>query len=127
MPAPSPGDKVRVITAEKSQEGILIPSPKKDAVVLKLDTGYNVGIGKSSIKKIEVLEKKKALPAKKAAARDNPKLPTIAILHTGGTIASKVDYRTGGVIAGYSAEDFLALFPEIQGIANVRTQLVANM
>jgi len=58
--------------------------------------------------------------------KDNKK-PTIAILHTGGTIASKVDYKTGGVIARFTPEEILEMFPELKEIANIKSKLIANM
>jgi glutamyl-tRNA(Gln) amidotransferase subunit D len=123
------GDKIRI---EKKDgdivEGIVMPAEKKDSVVIKLGSGYNVGIAKDSIKKSEVLEEFKEEKEKKGkAAKKNPKLPTITILHTGGTIASKVDYRTGGVVSKFTPEDLLAMFPELGQIANLDSKLIQNM
>ncbi|MFH1182094.1 MAG: Glu-tRNA(Gln) amidotransferase subunit GatD, partial [Candidatus Woesearchaeota archaeon] len=59
--------------------------------------------------------------------KKNPKLPTISILHTGGTIASKVDYRTGGVTANFSAAEMLQMFPELTKIANIESRQIAKM
>jgi glutamyl-tRNA(Gln) amidotransferase subunit D len=55
------------------------------------------------------------------------KMKKISILHTGGTIASKVDKETGGVSAKFSEKDMLKLYPEIKTIANINSRLVANM
>lgn len=51
----------------------------------------------------------------------------ISILHTGGTIASKVDYKTGGVSAKFSEKDLLELYPEIKSIAKISSRLIRNM
>jgi len=122
------GDRVRVITKDEIKEGILMPNEETDSVVIKLDNGYNVGIDGKKIKEIKVVEKYKTkeTSAKKEIKKDSKK-PTIAILHTGGTIASKVDYRTGGVVASFTVEDFLSMFPEIKEIANIKSNLVSNM
>ncbi len=56
-----------------------------------------------------------------------PRLPIISILHTGGTIASKVDYETGGVIAKFKPAELVAMFPELRGIANIRCELLGNI
>lgn len=37
----------------------------------------------------------------------------IKIIATGGTIASRVDYKTGAVSPAYSAKDILELVPEL--------------
>ena len=104
-----------------------MPSPKKDIVMLKLATGYNVGFPSKEVKKIELVEKSKLLPVSLKQVKPRKNLPAIAILHTGGTIASKVDYQTGGVSASFKAEDLLKMFPEIEQIANIHTAHVANM
>jgi glutamyl-tRNA(Gln) amidotransferase subunit D len=123
----APGDRVRITTVDGSFEGILMP-PEPDAYVLKLDTGYNIGIARQRARDIALLEKRKPGAEQKAAGEKPRKgLPTIAILHTGGTIASKVDYATGGVIAKFSPEEMLAMFPELRDLANIRSRLVRNM
>ncbi|MFH2028492.1 MAG: Glu-tRNA(Gln) amidotransferase subunit GatD [Nanoarchaeota archaeon] len=121
------GDKVRIITKDETVEGILMPNEETDSIIIKLDSGYNIGIEKDKIKKIDVIQKRKAAKTKKEKVKINKNLPTISILHTGGTIASKVNYETGGVIAQFSAEDLIGMFPEMAKIANIETELVANM
>ncbi len=121
------GDKVRVITEKEKLEGILMPSSDENVVVIKLKTGYNLGMDRNEVKEITFIEKP-ALNIKtpiKVAIKSN--LPTIVVLHTGGTIASKVDYVTGGVTAKFTAEDLLEMFPELKDIANIETKLVSNM
>jgi len=122
-----PGDKVKVVTKDETVTGILMPNEETDSVVVKLDSGYNVGIEKKKVKKIDLIEKNKEKIAKKGKIKKNSKLPTISILHTGGTIASKVDYRTGGVVARFEPEELLEMFPELRGIANIKSRLVSNM
>src|SRR3989338_10360269 len=123
----NPGDRVKINTKKGSEEGILMPSPDKNTVLLKLDSGYNVGFIQKEVSKITVISK--AAPKKKTSTKitKNPQLPTIAILHTGGTIASKVDYRTGAVATEFSPEELLSLFPELQSIANIESELIAQM
>ena len=59
------GDKVKVVTKDETVEGILMPNKETDSVVVKLDNGYNIGFDKKKVKKIEVIEKAKALKEKK--------------------------------------------------------------
>ncbi|MBI5880945.1 Glu-tRNA(Gln) amidotransferase subunit GatD [archaeon] len=122
-----PGDKVKITCDKEEYTGILVDK-KKDTTVVKLENGYNIGIENKKIKNIDVLEKGKELEIKYSSKAEKKKgLPNISILHTGGTIASKVDYRTGGVIASFKAEDFLGLFPEIGEIANIKSKQVLNI
>lgn len=129
---PKPGDEVRIVTKDDTFSGVLMPTPEyqKGIVVLKLDSGYNIGIDKKSISSMELLARHKAdkEEQKQAEKKDkHAKLPEITILHTGGTIASKVDYKTGGVISRYSPDELLALFPELKDIAWVHSRLIRNM
>ncbi len=121
-----PGDRVIVVTQDEKIEGVLMPE-EQDFIVLKLDTGYNMGIAKNRVREIQAVKEHKEKPAAATKAESKKGLPTIAILHTGGTIASKVDYETGGVVAKFEPNELLALFPELKDIANIRSRLVRQM
>ena len=123
---PDSGDRVRVQTKEDTFEGMLMPQ-EKDVVVLKLDTGYNMGIAKENIKSIGVIKKYKPKEAEVPKVAQDAQKPKIVILHTGGTIASKVDYETGGVIARFSPEELLSMVPELKNIANIQSRFISNM
>ncbi len=122
-----PGDKVKVVTKEGEKEGIFI-NEEADSVFIKLDNGYNIGISKKDIKNIEKIGEGKKLEIKHEIRLEKKKgLPNITILHTGGTIASKVDYRTGAVFASFEPEDLIGMFPELTKIANIDSKLIASM
>ena len=119
-----PGDTIKVFTKTEVLEGTYLEKPALlagDTVVLKLENGYNIGIKKDDITSMKVIEEKKEKKTKKKSLPHNPKLKNIVILSTGGTIASKVDYTTGGVVAAYTAEDFVEMCPELADIANIST------
>ena len=123
------GDVVEVVTDDSAQySGTIIPSADSGALTLKLPSGYNVGIGAEKIKSARKISSGKIV-AKPAAIeiKRNPELPTIAILHTGGTLASRVNYSTGGVYAAFSPEDLITMFPELAQIANFEARLVSNI
>ena len=123
-----PGDKVEVETTDGVFTGIIMPNENANTLFLKLSSGYNVGIEKKKIKQIEVLEQfKETAKEKKAEIKDNKNLPTISILHTGGTIASQVDYRTGAVVSKFTPEDLLRMFPELHEIANIKSRMIFQM
>jgi glutamyl-tRNA(Gln) amidotransferase subunit D len=135
------GEHVEISTNTQVFRGVFIKE-EKDYLVIKLSNGYNIGVAKRNIKeqksigtaKAQLLSAKikdfvKAKESKEEYKKEtsNPKLPTIAILHTGGTIASKVDYSTGAVIAQFTESEILSLFPEIKGMANIHSKLIRNM
>ncbi len=122
------GDHIIAHTKEGDREGVVLPSLDKKILVLKLSSGYNIGIPRKKVKTVTLVEKGKATKEKdiKKIAHSVRK-KTIAILHTGGTIASKVDYETGAVVAKYTPEELVAMFPELEEMANIRSRLISNM
>lgn len=120
------GDKVRIKSKGNEFVGIVLPSA--EFLEIKLDNGYNVGFKVENIESIKVLAKGKT-PAKPARAKlkQDPSLPLVSIVHTGGTIASRVDYSTGGVSPSFEAEDLLASVPELLSIARVKCMLFSNI
>src|SRR3989344_2394191 len=114
------GDFVEIFTDKEKFSGNLLPSANDNIVTLKLDSGYNLGIKKNKIKKFNLIKKNSMKTMKKQEIVFKKNLPTILILHTGGTIASKVDYNTGGVASSFTPEDLLGMFPELKNIANFK-------
>jgi len=104
-----------------------MPDSISGKLVLKLDSGYNMGIDKKKIKSKKVLKTGTKKSTRVSKIKQDNKLPKILILHTGGTIASKVSYKTGGVIAKFSPEELLELIPELGKIANIETKLISNI
>lgn len=121
------GDLVEISTDNEVFSGTLIPSVNHDILVLKLDSGYNLGIKKNKIKKFRLIKKFSQERPEKQNIVHNKNLPTISILHTGGTLASRVSYETGAVSARFTPEELLAMFPGLKEIANFRNKLVREM
>ncbi len=125
------GDVIRVTSNEKTYEGILIPrSETGDSkhVVVKLKSGYNIGIRITPAVKIEKIGKgSKPAFAAPALPSQKPELPKAVILSTGGTIASRVDYRTGAVRSALSASDLYGVVPELADLARVETKIVFSL
>lgn len=121
-----PGDFVEVTTKDEKVKGTLMPS-STGSIIVKLDSGYNVGIDQKNVKEIKVLEKLKSEKAPEHNMPEAKGLPTITILHTGGTIASKVDYKTGAVVAKVTPEEIVRTIPELRNIANFRSVFVSNL
>jgi len=120
------GDSIK-ITSELTYSGILMPryeSGDDKHLVLKLGSGYNVGIDVDKIQKIQVVSSSEVKPKQSQEKKDDPTLPKILLLSTGGTIASKVDYRTGAVTPALSASDLNEAVPELGKIANIDTDVL---
>ncbi len=120
-------DKIRVESKGIRYEGTLMPS-QTDSIVLKLKNGYNIGIksASASITLIEKKEEKKVIEAPRLAKKKKD-LPNISILLTGGTIASRIDYRTGAVTSQFEAQDILRAIPELEEIANYNCRMIYSI
>ncbi len=125
------GDSLKLTRDGESVEGLLMPrvAGRDDThIVLKLATGYNVGVKIDEKTRIQVLGTgaKPALskPPTPSATKD---LPNVTIFSTGGTIASRVDYRTGAVEAALSAEDLYSFVPELASEANVKAKVLYSL
>ena len=125
------GDRVQIDKDGRVYEGIVMPS-MTDHIVLKMDSGYNAGFSPENVKITVIAKKQETVSTptsaeKKKTQKKGGKLPKVTILSTGGTIASKIDYRTGAVSAQFSADDILNTIPELKEIADFSGRVVYNI
>jgi glutamyl-tRNA(Gln) amidotransferase subunit D len=126
------GDSIRVTTDDREMSGLLMPryeSASDDYIVIKLKSGYNTGIHVGKIKSITKLsdkDKEDVISVTTSAVSTNQNLPKIALISTGGTIASKIDYRTGGVHAALSADELYESVPELASHASVDPEVLMS-
>ncbi len=130
------GDKISVSKNGKTYEGILMPRIElgdQNCLVIKLDSGYNIGIsfdGFVKISKSVNMEPKTIVGEEKfemgkikkslLKIEFDAKKPRVSLIATGGTIASRVDYETGGVKMMMEPEEFLHNVPELANIINLK-------
>ncbi|MDP3581656.1 MAG: Glu-tRNA(Gln) amidotransferase GatDE subunit D, partial [Ignavibacteria bacterium] len=97
---------VEITTTKGKYKGIILPrSETADPlhIVIKMPIGYNIGVAADLVTDIQIHGRKEAhykIP-EKDFPRD-PSKPNVKLLGTGGTIASRLDYRTGAVIPAFS-------------------------
>ncbi len=92
-------------------------------LVVKLFNGYNIGVAADRIVAAKEVGYKKAvykIPEK--AFPFDPKKKNVTLLGTGGTIASRLDYRTGAVIPAFTPGELYGAVPELADIANLTTK-----
>ncbi|TLX85685.1 MAG: Glu-tRNA(Gln) amidotransferase subunit GatD [Thaumarchaeota archaeon] len=136
------GDSVIIQTSNETHTGILLPRYEyadDNHLVLKLKNGYNIGINLRKIKSIKKIVEKAGTSDKHSIDYnyvDNfsfestdqniskGDLPNLSLLSTGGTISSKIDYRTGGVMAALTAKELNDSIPELVKIANIDPEVV---
>jgi len=125
------GDLIRIIKDDTVLEGILIPRSEygdDKHVVIKIKSGYNIGLEITPTTKLERIgaEIKPAFISPPPPER-RADLPTVTILSTGGTIASRVDYRTGAVRPVISASDLYSIVPELSDVAFIEAEILFNI
>jgi glutamyl-tRNA(Gln) amidotransferase subunit D len=118
---------VRVVNDAGSVfEGVILPrSETADHLhlVIKMKNGYNIGVHVNRVRSIEEIGYKEAIykiPEKEFPHSDE--LPNVTLLGTGGTIASRLDYRTGAVIPAFTPGELYGAVPELADICNLTTK-----
>jgi len=114
----SPGDYVELHLMHKVYEGVLLESPETGIVLLKLDSGYNIGFKKKEVLEIKTLKKNLEKKEETILKKDSLK-PNIAMIITGGTIASRLDTKTGAVKWLDNPENLFKFYPELFEKVNV--------
>ena len=126
------GDKIRVKKPGRTVEGILMPRIRlgdRECIVLKLPNGYNIGVKADSQTKVEVVERGEAAfkEPELPLPPERSELPLVEIIGTGGTIASRVEYRTGAVYPSLSTEELYRAVPELADIARIRAKVLYSI
>jgi len=143
------GDHICIESTGAKYCGILIPRYEHatpDRIVVKLKSGYNTGVSINKIKRIRKVEKPVLPNSNKnsSAYRDQSLLnstdlqlasdlvsdenstnpPSVSLISTGGTISSRVDYRTGGVSSALSASELYESVPELREYASIDPEVL---
>ncbi len=129
---PKPGTPVKLVVktwaGKAEHSGIALPSSGDKLVTMKLQNGYNVSFPESYVDSFEVLDEMPSIEDEIEEVRpQDESLPLVHLIHTGGTIASKVDYATGAVTARFDPHELLDAVPELRGIARIRAVKLGNM
>jgi len=125
------GDVLRILKNSQTYEGILIPRSEygdRQHIVIKLKNGYNIGIKVTQNTQMKRMgEGSKPIFTSEPLPKQNLSLPRAAIISTGGTIASRVDYRTGAVRPALSATDLYSVVPELAEIAKIDARILLSL
>ncbi|MDH3498320.1 MAG: Glu-tRNA(Gln) amidotransferase subunit GatD [Gemmatimonadota bacterium] len=118
--------EVRIQTTRGTFEGLVLPRSEtsdEHHLVLKLGTGYNIGIRHDTVRAVEELGYREAIyKIPEQAFPTDPANPRVKLFGTGGTIASRLDYRTGAVIPAFTPGELYGSVPELADICNLETE-----
>jgi glutamyl-tRNA(Gln) amidotransferase subunit D len=125
------GDIIKITKNGTSYQGILLDraeDPDDKHLVLKLDSGYNVGIDiENAVGELIKKGDKPKIELKPLEIEKDAEKPDISIISTGGTVASIVDYKTGAVHPAFTADDLVRANPELLGHANINGKAILNI
>ncbi|MBL7001347.1 MAG: Glu-tRNA(Gln) amidotransferase subunit GatD [Nitrosopumilus sp.] len=124
----SVGDSVK-IQSDITYLGIIMPRYEHSDdkhIVLKLNSGYNIGLEIEKVEKVEKIKSAEKIIEQDEKLEKVTGLPKILLLSTGGTIASKIDYRTGAVTPVLTAEELNSSVPELAKIANIDAEVLLS-
>ena len=100
----------------------------ENTIILKLDSGYNIGIDIKDAKIEKISEgKKPQIELDPVDKKISDKKKNLSILSTGGTVASVIDYKTGAVHPAFTADDLLRATPELVDYANINAKAIFNI
>lgn len=124
------GDVIEVRTQDAVHTGILMPHhdfSDQSILTLKLANGYNIGVRMDEGTSVKLVSKREGKGQKKLTLPTDPSKKDVAVISTGGTIASYVDYRTGAVHPAISAEELVFSVPELMDLCNVRAKVLYSI
>ena len=124
------GDRISVRRGDEEYVGRLMPHhdfSAPDVLILKMKSGYNIGIRVLGDSEIEVIERPSIVAVKREETKAREGLPNFTLVSTGGTIASFVDYRTGAVRPAMSASELVDAVPELRDIANIKARVLFSI
>ncbi len=129
---PEAGTPVKVAVKTWSgvveHEGLALPAAGPKLITLKLANGYNVSYPESYVESVKILDEVEIAEEEASTPiEQDENLPLVHLIHTGGTIASKVDYATGAVSARFEPHELLESVPELRSVARIRAVKLGNM
>ncbi len=124
------GDSIEIRKGGDAYSGVLMPHHEfsdPSIITLKLANGYNIGIRADKETSVRLITRKEERARAKIDLPKDPAKKDVAVISTGGTIASYVDYRTGAVHPAISAEELVFSAPELLDLCNVRAKVLYSI
>ncbi len=115
------GKLIKITKKNITHLGHIVNIANNELTIKLKENGYNISIILDKDTKLEILEEKKEIgKTHKLDIKQNSSLPSVALVSTGGTIGTHVDYKTGGVNMSRTPEEILSTVPELLEIVNIK-------
>lgn len=126
------GDLIEIKIENEKFNGEFIKE-EENLIIIKLKSGYDITLSKETIDSISILDKSINLEEKEEKeSKLKIENPDITMITTGGTISSKIDYKTGGVSPSVDSNYYFQISPDLQkqgkiAVVNLMRKLSENM
>jgi glutamyl-tRNA(Gln) amidotransferase subunit D len=118
--------EVEIRSSKGLFRGVILPRSEiadDRHIVLKMWNGYNIGVAAEHVEAVRETGYKEAhYKIPESEFPTDPGKPRVTLFGTGGTIASRLDYRTGAVIPAFTPGELYGAVPELADICNLRTE-----
>jgi len=124
------GDTICIQRDGEKHTGVLMPRHEfsdEAIITLKLPSGYNIGVRIAKGSQVSLVSKKEVKTVARKKMPHDQGRKDVAVISTGGTIASYVDYRTGAVHPAKSAEELVFSVPELMDLCNIRAKVLYSI
>ncbi len=111
---PSIGMRVKIHVegpaGNTSHQGVVLPGAAEDHLTIKLVNGYNISYPLEMVTSIEELEDVQSSTTNPIEISQDQTLPKVTIIHTGGTIASRLIMLLALLSLGLSRKSYSQVF-----------------
>ncbi|MCL5101381.1 MAG: Glu-tRNA(Gln) amidotransferase subunit GatD [Candidatus Parvarchaeota archaeon] len=123
------GDSIEVMFNKRIFHGEFIRrDAEKKLVILKLKSGYDVAMGEENVSSMKLISR--APITKLNHGKETPAFSIensdLTLITTGGTISSKIDYKTGGVSPTVPPEYYFQIAPGLKDYGNVEVNTLMS-
>ncbi len=123
------GDLIEIIFKDKKINGEFIKfDSDKKLVIIKLKSGYDIALPSGEVSSARLLKKGAGEMAMTGKSEHiNQSNPDLSLITTGGTISSKIDYKTGGVSPSVPSEYYFQITPGLKDFGKIEVNPVMNV
>lgn len=112
------GDLVNIKIDNQEFNGEFIKTDE-NLLIVKLKSGYDIALEHKDINSVSLIEKNKIEKENKTTLEVKTKGADLTLITTGGTISSKIDYKTGGVSPSVDSSYYFKIAPGLKDLGKI--------
>ena len=112
------GDLINVKIDNQEFNGEFIKTDES-LLIVKLKSGYDIALEHKDIDSVSLIEKSKIEKENKTTGKVKTNGADLTLITTGGTISSKIDYKTGGVSPSVDSSYYFKISPGLKNLGKI--------